>query len=182
MRNFQSVYAARLIDDAEDLAEQWLRRLGEIIDESLRDIFPTELLLDHIPALLRELGRVISAPEESGPASSSLIAHKAEQLGNLRHQQNASVHQLLREYEVLAEILEELIESELAQFDEAVSTNEVLAVSATMERVVRMIMQATVDSFVEKYTAEISRQQEALVSFNNFVSHELKKALTSGIN
>ena len=38
-------------------------------------------------------------------------------------------------------------------------------------------MQGTVDSFVERYMTTIQEQTEKIVSFNEFLSHELKSPL-----
>ena len=178
---FRKFIAKKLDSNSTQIADEWLKRLDEIIDENSRDIFPTELLLDHIPSLIQEIANIIESPQNDLAVSSSLIARKAKSLGGLRHEQNASVHQLLREYDVLAKILEEFIIQQTEEYDNKIEYQEAIQVMSNVAHVVRMILQATVDTFIEKYMDTIDSQTDRLVEFNNFLSHELKTPLQAAL-
>ena len=65
------------------------------------EVFPSEQLLDHIPLLVDQIAGYLSAPDEEEIAANAAVMDKARELGLLRHQQRASAHQLLHEYEIL---------------------------------------------------------------------------------
>src|SRR4029450_6616809 len=87
-------------------------RLKELLTVELNDVFPSDQLLDHIPVLITEIAAYLRAPAEQEIAANAAVIDKARELGMLRHAQQASVHQLLREYETLGEILESFVTEE----------------------------------------------------------------------
>ena len=66
-----------------------------------RSVFPTDLLLDHVPALIEAIGKYVADPASEDVAANTIVIDKARDLGHLRHQQQASLHQVLREYDLL---------------------------------------------------------------------------------
>ena len=69
------------------------------------DVFPSHQLLDHIPELLKEIAAYLRAPADQEIAANTGVMTKAGELGLLRFDQRFSP-QLLREYQILSEILE----------------------------------------------------------------------------
>lgn len=179
--SFRHHIACELKDNSDKIADEWLQRLDLILDEKLLDIFPSDLMLDHIPSLIEEVAKVIAEPENELAVSSSLITRKAEELGKLRHQQDATVHQLLQEYDILARILEEFLIGKTEVYPAEVSHKDCIQMMSGAAHVVRMILQTTVDTFVEKYMETIKNQTEKIASFNDLVSHELRKPLQSAL-
>ena len=101
---FAATIAARIDAERYALAARWLDRLVALIPVGPNDVFPTETLLDHVPKLIEQIAKFLAAPENE-IASDTFVVAEARELGELRHQQQASVHQLLREYELLRNIL-----------------------------------------------------------------------------
>src|SRR5215831_7482488 len=87
------------------LAARWLERLLTLIPVDAREVFPSESLLDHIPALILEISEYLRQPAKEAIAANTAILDKARELGALRHGQRASLHQVLREYQVLYSVL-----------------------------------------------------------------------------
>ena len=99
-------------------------------------MFPSPQLLDHVPELLREIAAYLRAPADEEIAANTRVMAKAAELGVLRFDQRASVHQLLREYQMLAEVLETFFAREVAVLgDEAHPTAVVLAASRAQQAV-----------------------------------------------
>lgn len=169
--------ARRLAKNSMEVSDRWLARLEHVVDEDTSDIFPTETYLDHIPVLIEEVAKVLENADESLALSNSMIERKAMELGELRHQQKATVNQLLREYDILSKILEEFITEETNNYTGEFKQVHGILLMASVSRIVRSILQSTVDSFVDKYMSTIKDQTEKLVAFNKFVSHELKTPL-----
>lgn len=174
---YRSYIAKAIKADSAKIADLWLERLVDVVDESTRDIFPTEQYLDHIPSMIDEIGNILAFPEADMSLANSLIERKADQLGTLRHQQRATINQLLREYDLLSNVLEQFIIDATHNFGKNIKPEDCIELMASVARIVRSILQSTVDAFVERYMTTIREQTEKILSFNEFVSHELKTPL-----
>ena len=129
-------FAARLADQHRELAAQWLKRLDEVIDIDVRQVFPSHTLLDHIPELILEIAGYLDAPQDQEIAANTAVLAKARELGLLRFDQRASVHQLLREYQILGETLEAFFAHEAAALGaDAEATAALMAVSRANQAV-----------------------------------------------
>lgn len=169
--------ANRLAESYRTLAAAWLERLDQILDVDKRRVFPTHHLLDHIPDLIVEIAHYLRAPAEQEIAANTAVMAKAAELGLLRFDQQASVHQLLREYQLFSEVIEEFFERETSALGaDADAVAAVQAVGLT-HQAVRVLMQKTVDAFVTRYTDAIERQNARLRNFSRLLSHEIRQPL-----
>jgi signal transduction histidine kinase len=169
--------AARLRQVSRPLAMRWLERLNDILSVEPNDIFPTDDLLDHIPQLIEQIAAYVEAPQLEELAANSGVVSKARELGLLRHAQQASVHQLLREYHLLGAIIETFMQEEMTRLDGAPDPVDVLQASARVAHALRVLQQTTIDTFIAEYTDRIAAQQGRLEGFNKLVSHELRQPL-----
>lgn len=169
--------SSRLTAEHQTLARAWLDRLDALLQVERQHVFPSSQLLDHVPELLREIAAYLRAPADEEIAANTRVMAKAAELGVLRFDQRASVHQLLREYQMLAEVLETFFAREVAVLgDEAHPTAVVLAASRA-QQAVRELQRRTVDAFIARYAATIERQHEQLAGFGRLVSHEIRQPL-----
>lgn len=169
--------SSRLTAEHQTLARAWLDRLDALLQVERQHVFPSPQLLDHVPELLREIAAYLRAPADEEIAANTRVMAKAAELGVLRFDQRASVHQLLREYQMLAEVLETFFAREVAVLgDEAHPTAVVLAASRA-QQAVRELQRRTVDAFIARYAATIERQHEQLAGFGRLVSHEIRQPL-----
>src|SRR5258705_3432150 len=159
--SFEAAIAARIDFDRHALARRWLVRLTELLPVRAKEVFPSEALLDHIPNLIQEIARFISA-EEPEIAANTFVVSKARELGELRHEQHASVHQLLREYELLRSIVETFVAEQAEQLGLEPNLRDVLRCVRKINQAVALLTQTTVDTFVERYTATIEDQTRRL--------------------
>jgi len=160
----------------ESLAARWLDRLNELLPVTAGEVFPTGALLDHIPSLIREIAAYLKDEEVDEFAANTFVLDKARELGELRYEQRASVHQLLREYRVLSAILVTFVEEETTRLD-VNAPSEVIAVLRRLSQAVAVLQQTTVETFIAKYTAQIDEQTRRLENFNRMVSHELRQPI-----
>jgi signal transduction histidine kinase len=174
---FDQTMAARLHAASHTLARRWLERLNDVLSVDRQDIFPTTDLLDHIPQLIQEIAAYVAAPEVEELAANTGVVAKARELGLLRHAQQASVHQLLREYHLLGSILEAFVGEETLRLELTPPVLEVLQVASRISHALRVLQQTTIDAFIAEYTDRISAQHTRLESFNRLVSHELRQPL-----
>jgi len=175
--SFAEIVADRIQSARAELSARWLARLRELLPVDVRDVFPGDDLLDHIPTLLDEVGAYLRAPEAEELGANTSVIEKARELGVMRHQQRASVHQLLREYDLLCVVLEGFVAEETARLELTPSPQECMSVVGRLSRAVRLLQQTTVDTFVGEYTTTIDRQTKRLDQFNRTVGHELRNTL-----
>jgi signal transduction histidine kinase len=175
--SFAGVLAARIQEETDSLSSRWLAKLNEILPVAVDQVFPGQDLLGHIPGLLHEVGQYLRAPETEEIGANTSVIEKARELGSIRHQQRASVHQLLREYEILGEVLEDFVAAETTRLRLSPSPLETIAVIGRLNRSIQILMRTTVDTFVGEFTTTIDQQTRRLESFNRTVSHELRNPL-----
>ena len=174
---FAKTISERLQAESRSLSLRWLERLNDLLEAERADIFPTDGLLDHIPQLIQEIAKYVLSPGTEEVASNSAVVTKARELGMLRHAQHASVHQLLREYHLLAAILESFLEEETERLGLVASPHDVVVIAARISKALRILQQTTIDTFIAEYTDRLNAQQDRLEGFNRLVSHELRQPL-----
>ena len=165
--------------NGRELSAQWLAELMEILPVEAQAIFPTAALLDHVPDLLDQIGQYVASPTVAEIHANTLVLAKAREFGQLRHEQKASVHQLLREYEILGRVLEAFVADETERLGLKPSPRTCLEVAQRINRALYALMQTTVDTFVSEYTATVEAHTAKLRSFNQMLSHELRNPLNT---
>lgn len=174
--DFGDAIAARIRVEHQALAMRWFDRLHDLLPVESREVFPTESLLDHIPALIHEIGSFLHNPDEAVAANTAIV-EKACELGALRHQQRASLHQVLREYQLLARILATFVSEEIERLMPPPSPADSVAIVARLHHAVNLLSQYTVEAFIGLYTQTIADQNSRLQEFTRMASHELRQPL-----
>jgi signal transduction histidine kinase len=175
--DYATILSQRVVAERLTLAGRWLGRLKELLIVEANEVFPSDRLLDHIPSLIAEIAAYLRAPADEEIAANAAVIDKARELGALRHEQRASVHQLLREYEFLGEILETFLIDETVRLGLEPSSGECFAVLRRLTRSIATLMRTTVDTFVSEYTTTIQAQSERIRAFNRAASHELRSPI-----
>ena len=177
--DYHAFLGDRLRAEARPLSLRWLEQLRALLPVESNDVFPSDALLDHIPSVLEQIGEYLGAPLDEEIGSNSTVVAKARELGRLRHEQQASIHQLLREYEILGRLLETFVTDETARLVPPPEALDCIGVLGRVHRAVHVLMQTTVDTFIAEYTDTIHRQTSQLESFNRMVTHELRSPLST---
>jgi signal transduction histidine kinase len=175
--DYSAILSQRVAEERLPLARRWLDQLKVLLTVATNDVFPSQQLLDHIPALIGEIAGYLRAPADEEIAANAAVIDKARELGLLRHRQQASVHQLLREYDILGQILETFIAEETARLGLQPSAVECFEVLRRVTHAVRTLMRATVDTFVAEYTSALEERNERIGAFNRMASHELRSPI-----
>lgn len=170
-------FAARLDADHAALAALWLERLDQVLAVDTREVFPSHLLLDHIPELIQEVARYVRNPDEEDVVANTAVTTKAAELGWLRFDQRASVHQVLREYQILCEILDAFFLREAEALGGPGEPAAAVLALSRAQRAVRVLQQQSVDAFIGRYVAKIEAQTARLRNFSRLVSHEIRQPL-----
>ncbi|MEO8260315.1 MAG: HAMP domain-containing sensor histidine kinase [Acidobacteriota bacterium] len=175
--SYAGLISVRIAAERTALATRWLERLKELLSVPADAVFPSDRMLDHIPALIEEIAAYLRAPTADEIAANTAVMAKARELGTLRHQQQSSVHQLLREYEMLSEVLEGFVVDETRRLGLLPTFDECFEVQQRLTRSSRTLMRTTVDTFVGEYTAALQERNERITRFNQMASHELRSPI-----
>jgi signal transduction histidine kinase len=175
--DFGDLIAARMRSEHRLIASRWFERLLDLLPVGARDIFPTESLLDHVPALIFEIGGYLHRPEGEAIVANTAILEKAGELGALRHSQRASLHQVLREYQVLRGVLVAFVLEELERAGATPAAADAVELVNRLHQAVDVLSQATVEEFVGLYTQTITDQAERLDQFTRMAAHEWRQPL-----
>jgi signal transduction histidine kinase len=175
--DFGDLIAERMRMEHRVLATRWFERLVDLLPVDARDVFPTESLLDHIPALILEISAYLREPEDAAIAANTTILEKARELGALRHGQRASLHQVLREYHLLGSVLVNFVREEMARLGTIPSASESVSLVFRLNQAVNVLSQSTVEAFVTLYTQTITEQNQRLEEFTRMAAHEWRQPL-----
>ena len=175
--DFGNLIAERMRIEHRALAARWFARLLDLLPVDARQVFPTQSLLDHVPALILEISAYLDLPGEQAIAANTAILDKARELGALRHGQRASLHQVLREYQVLNNVLVTFVLEEIERLSAPPPAVESVVLVARLNHAVAILSQSTVEAFVTLYTQTISDQSERLEQFTRMAAHEWRQPL-----
>jgi signal transduction histidine kinase len=176
---FADFLADRMYAEHAVLAARWFERLREVLPVDATEVFPTESLLDHIPGLIVDISGYLRSPREEAIAANTMVVDKARELGTLRHHQRASLHQLLREYQLLEGVLLAFVKEQITMSSLTPSAGECVDVVGRLHQSVDVLMQETVETFVRLYTVTIADQAERLEQFTRMATHEWRQPLAS---
>jgi signal transduction histidine kinase len=174
---YAEAIADRIAAEQALLAARWFARLDALLPVGANEVFPSDRLLDHIPSLIVDIASYLRAPENEAIAANTMVVEKARELGALRHQQRASLHQVLREYQLLGAILLQFVEDESIRLRLTAPPAECVAVVSRLHHAVGVLNQETVETFVGLYTQTISDQSERLRQFTRMATHEWRQPL-----
>jgi signal transduction histidine kinase len=176
---FDSFIADRIGTQHQALAARWFERLLSLLPVGAREIFPTDSLLDHVPLVIAEIGDCVRRPDEVAVAANTSLTEKARELGSLRHGQRASLHQVLREYQILGDVLVSFVLDEIDQMSPVPDARASVLVVARLQQAVNALCQTTVETFVALYTATITDQAQRLEAFTRLAAHEWRQPLST---
>jgi signal transduction histidine kinase len=169
--------SARVRAEHEQLATRWFERLVDLLPVTPPEVFPSSSLLDHIPELIRHIGASIAEDHDGSVAADAAILEKAQALGALRHGQRASLHQVLREYQILGGVLLQFISEEIDGMTSPPPAQACVQVVARIHHAVDVLSQTTVEAFVALYMRTIAEQTERLDQFTRMATHEWRQPL-----
>jgi signal transduction histidine kinase len=168
--------AQELRSSREEIVARWLERISARVTVSADDVFPTQELLNHVPLLIDGIADFLERTDAEIDSSSPVTA-KAMELGALRHAQGFDVYQILKEDEILANIIFSLLRPS-AQSTNA-SAEVLLTCWERISQAVELIRQATVTHFLRLAAERVSDREDRLRLFNRMVAHELKNRIAA---
>ena len=110
--------AARLRSARTELVSRWLDRIIARVSIAPSRVFPTDELLNHVPILVDGIADYLEHGETAVDGPVPLDA-KAMELGELRHSQGFDAYEILKEHELLANVLYSFMRDVLPELEPA---------------------------------------------------------------
>jgi signal transduction histidine kinase len=167
--------ANELRRNRQEIVSRWLDRISARVAIAPGEVFPTEALLNHVPLLVDGIADFLERPDAELNESSPVTA-KAMELGALRHSQGFDVYQILKEDEILANIIFSLLRPVAQKASEA-NAWALLICWERISQAIELIRQATVSHFLRLAAEKVSERENRLRLFNRMVAHELKNRI-----
>lgn len=170
----RELLARELRGNREEIVSRWLDRISARVTIAPGEVFPTQQLLNHVPLLIDGIADFLEHSDVELDDSAPVTA-KAMELGALRHAQGFDVYQILKEDEILSNIIFSVLRPAAQSVD--ASNEAVLICWERIGQAVELIRQATVTHFLRLAAERVSDRENRLRLFNRMVAHELKNRI-----
>lgn len=169
--------AQALRQQAHPVVAEWVRIISERLDVERREVLPSDFLLDHIPECLEQIADFIELPKRSFPLD--FVSEHMARLVRLRRSQGFGVQELLAEYEVLASLLQDMIEHALAEVDFEVDLPTLAVVVGDMKEAFAQFGIATARFYRLWVGSEKREGARQMSTFASMLRHELRNQVGS---
>lgn len=164
-----------LADRSREIIRRWLDRLLERLDEEPRDVFPTDLLLDHMPDVLQSMARSLAAGDD--PVCHQDVLDNLQKLARLRRQQGYSVQEILEEFHIFGRILFEAVEQEVQSFGGPDARSDAIHLAEHLYRCLLSITTCTAEAYRNESYRDRQKRAQLLGNFGRALAHELRNRL-----
>lgn len=176
---FEQFAADRLKRDREPITREWVDRLSGQLGIRPRHVLPTAELLDHIPDVLAKVAAFLVAPDADRLAAHQLVSDEMKHVARLRRRQGYDVQEIIREFDELARILDEVAVRWLEEYDGVPDPRAVGRVFGRLIRSPLLMGEITVGMYREE---ELEAQHAAAVQLRDFsetLMHQLKTPIAA---
>ena len=163
----------RLRAAKQELVSQWLERINARVAISKGKVFPTHELLNHVPLLVEGIAGYLRQPGKNIDDEAPVVA-KAMELGALRHEQGFDAYEILKEYEMLGEIIFDFLTDCAEHMPESYPRRDFLVCWQRIAQGMELIRQATMSHFLRLSDNDVKEREDRLRKFNRTIAHELK--------
>ena len=173
-------FAAAIREARSDLTKRWLDRILAHASLDPNRVFPTDELLDHVPLLLDGIATYME--DSSAVLQSDTVAvDKARELGALRHSQGFDAFEILKEFDLLGNILLSFLQGVTESSDTPFSGGEVVACAQRVFRAVHVLEEATTTHFLGILSARVAEREDRLRSFDRTLTHEFRNRIGASL-
>lgn len=165
--------AARIRESRDELTARWLVRIPPRAQlEPERIIAPAELL-DQVPQLMAGMADYLEDPRDEVTADSPIMA-RALALGELRFAQGFDASEILKQYEILGDVLYSFVARMVSDTDNTITPSDLMVCSHRLFRAIAIVEQVTTAHYLRVLGERVGEREERLRRFNRMLTHELK--------
>ena len=158
-----------------ELARSWVRALEERLETPLRKRLPSDGIINHIPAILERVADFVADPGEA--LLEALVVDDLTRLAELRRQQGYSPQELLQEYQVFSEIIQDAIEDASEAFEGEATLADAVRTTGRLKDAIYLLGAMSVRSrtrWADRWELERYRLLEG---YGQVLGHELGNRL-----
>lgn len=171
-----STYLAEHIRSrAVPITKRWVERLVQRLDVEAKHALPTESILNHIPAVLITVANYTADPGQD--PLSSMVREDLRKLADLRQRQGFSAVEVLAEFAILADLVEEEIVDAMGGYQKPVDTQELVRLVAGLTGAIGLLGAETVARFRTWRVRRRDERMRLLEGYTAMLSHELANRL-----
>ncbi|HZG43477.1 MAG TPA: ATP-binding protein, partial [Longimicrobium sp.] len=104
--SFEQYSANRLMEDREQITRDWVMKLSADLDIHPIRILPHDSILDDIPVVLGRAAEFLLTPDPEKLTAEEFVTAEMRNIASLRRRQGYEVREIIREFDVLAHILD----------------------------------------------------------------------------
>jgi signal transduction histidine kinase len=165
-----------LVARAEDVTKQWVDLLSRRLEETPDRVLPGDAILNHIPAVLRELAAYLGDGSRADLITRG-VRTELGRLADLRRRQGSSLREILAEFELLSALVEDVVVDGVATFAGPASREDVARLVARAKDTIFVLGSETASRF-RAWTARRRRERLRLLEgYTAMLSHELGNRL-----
>lgn len=177
---FALTFGAALRESRYELTTRWLDRILARVSLEPNRVFPTEELLDHVPLLLDGIAAYIEDPATAVQANMAAV-DKARELGALRHKQGFDAFEILKEFDLLGNILLTFLGQVADASDERCSRGELVACAQRVFQAIHLLEEATTTHFLQLLSAKVAEREDRLRAFDRTLTHEFRNRIGASL-
>jgi signal transduction histidine kinase len=170
--------ASILTGRSSEIARRWVRTLEERLAVEPKRVVPSDALLNHIPKILDHVAPHVPNPD--GDVEEAWVVNDLRRLAELRRSQGYGLREVLEEFELLSELVRDVVEQATRRFEGQASPAEAMAVVARVHTGLTALSTITADFYRVRLRQERESRAEILSSFGRVLAHEMKNRLGSG--
>jgi signal transduction histidine kinase len=159
---------------------RWLDRILARASLEPNRVFPTEELVDHVPLLLDGIAAYVEDPATAVQADMAAV-DKARELGALRHAQGFDAFEILKEFDLLGNILLTFLARVADTSPEPCSRGELVACAQRVFQAIHVLEEATTTHFLQLLSAKVAEREERLRAFDRTLTHEFRNRIGAAL-
>jgi signal transduction histidine kinase len=167
--------ADQLRTEAVDLTEKWIAILQERLDVPPERALPSDSILNHIPAVLRTIADHTDDPGED--PLDSMVRRDLGMLADLRRRQGFSPAEVLIEFGILSELIEDSIVRAVESYGHDVERRDIVRIVGQLKDAIFLLGTETAARFRLWRDRRQEERLRLIEAYTAMLSHELGNRL-----
>lgn len=167
--------ARHLRAEARRITERWVGILADRLDVGPRASLPGDSILNHIPRVLEAVADSLEDP--AGEPLDQRIREDLSRLADLRRGQGFSLAEILPEFAILADLVEDAVADAVEAYDATVDRPELVRLVGRVKDAIYLLGAETATRFRTWEARQQEERTRVLEAYTAMLSHELGNRL-----
>ena len=173
--SFSTFLGEHLHAQREELVRRWVETIADQLNLPDDKVLPAEDLLNHMPRVLENVAAFVADPGNA--TFEKLVVRDLGDLAELRRSQGFELGELLREFQLLADLLRRSVQEVAGRYDGPVEPAEVVSVVGRLLDAIHSFGSVTARTYGAWRDRYESEREAILETYGQVISHELSNRL-----